>query len=243
MTGVVAIIQARTGSTRLPGKVLMDIAGEPMLARVMERAGRARTLDEIVVATTTETADDPIVSLCEDRGWEFFRGSESDVLDRYYRAAREYGAETIVRITSDCPLIDAGVTDKTVREFLDRSPTVDYASNIFPIRTYPRGLDTEVFSSGTLEHLWTLDKDPASREHVTLYLQKNPGKFSIHNVRNDEDLSSHRWTVDTIEDYRFVTHVYSTMTEKDFTWRDVLRLLGERPDLVEINRHVKQKVV
>ncbi|MDD1665167.1 MAG: glycosyltransferase family protein, partial [Methanomicrobiales archaeon] len=188
MTGVAAIIQARTGSTRLPGKVLMDIAGEPMLARVMERAGRAKTLDEILVATTTESADDGIVSLCEEREWECFRGSEADVLDRYYQAAHAYHADHIVRITSDCPLIDPGVVDRVVSEFLERQPGVDYACNFLPRRTYPRGLDTEVMTFHALERSWREDGNPAHREHVTQYILRHPDLFQTHGVVHETDL-------------------------------------------------------
>jgi spore coat polysaccharide biosynthesis protein SpsF len=243
MTGVVAIIQARIGSTRLPGKVLMDIGGKPMLARVMERAARAGTLDEIVVATTTEHADDRIVSLCEERGWESFRGSEADVLDRYYQAARAYQADHIVRITSDCPLIDPGVVDRVVREFLEGQPTIDYACNFLPGRTYPRGLDTEVMTFRALETCWKEDGNPAHREHVTQYILRHPALFRIHGVVNATDLSRHRWTVDTVEDLTLVRRIYDHFGDRTFSWEEVLLFLGAHPQLEEINRHVVQKVV
>ena len=243
MTGVTAIIQARTGSTRLPGKVLMDIAGEPMLARVMERAGRAKTLDEIVVATTTGRVDDRIVSLCEDRGWECFRGSESDVLDRYFQAARAYHADYIVRITSDCPLIDPGVVDRVVGTFLVGQPGIDYASNFLPRRTYPRGLDTEVMTFRALERSWREDENPAHREHVTQYILRHPDLFQTYGVVHATDLSHHRWTVDTIEDLTLIRRIYVHFGDDPFSWEDVLLFLEMHPELAEINRHVIQKVV
>ena len=243
MTGVVAVIQARTGSTRLPGKVLMDIAGEPMLARVVTRAARAETLDEVVIATTTLGSDDRVATLCAERGWPCFRGSEDDVLDRYYQAARLHHARHVVRITSDCPLIDPGVVDRVVGEFLDRQPGVDYACNFLPQRTFPRGLDTEVMNFRALEKAWREDDNPAHREHVTQYILRHPDRFRVHGVVNPADLSRHRWTVDTIEDLTLVRQIYEHFGNDSFSWEAVAGFLDGRPDLVAINRHIEQKVV
>jgi spore coat polysaccharide biosynthesis protein SpsF (cytidylyltransferase family) len=162
----VAIIQARMGSTRLPGKVLMDLAGEPMLVRVVNRVRRAERLDEVVVATTASPSDDPIFEGCRQRGWAVERGSEKDVLDRYYRAARAHHADVVVRITADCPFVDAGLIDQVVGAFLGGG--YDYVSNVLEPRTYPRGLDVEVFRFSALEKAWQEDRDPSWREHVTL---------------------------------------------------------------------------
>jgi spore coat polysaccharide biosynthesis protein SpsF (cytidylyltransferase family) len=137
---VVATIQARMGSTRLPGKVLLDWAGEPMLARVIERIRRAETVDEVVVATTVRPSDHPIADLCVERNWACCRGSENDVLDRYYQTAVAHQADVVVRITSDCPLIEPAIVDRVVREFLEGQPTVHCACNLLPVRTFPRGL-------------------------------------------------------------------------------------------------------
>jgi spore coat polysaccharide biosynthesis protein SpsF len=237
----VAIVQARMGSTRLPGKVLQDLAGEPMLARVVNRTCRAKTLQEVVIATTTNVVDDVIVKLCEARGWSWFRGSEEDVLDRYYRAAKKYQADFIVRITSDCPLIDPEVIDQVVQEFLERQPEVDYASNTWPRRTFPRGLDTEVMRMDVLERAWREDRNPAWREHVTPYIYRNPDRFRIHNVVSPVDYSAMRWTVDTQEDLAFVRKVYDYFGHDRFSWREVLKVLEEHPEWVEINRGVRQK--
>jgi spore coat polysaccharide biosynthesis protein SpsF len=237
----VAIVQARMGSTRLPGKVLQDLAGEPMLARVVNRTYRAKTLQEVVIATTTNTVDDVIVKLCEARGWSWFRGSEEDVLDRYYRAAKKYQADFIVRITSDCPLIDPEVIDQVVQEFLERQPEVDYASNTWPRRTFPRGLDTEVMRMDVLERAWREDRNPAWREHVTPYIYRNPDRFRIHNVVSPVDYSAMRWTVDTQEDLAFVRQIYDYFGHDRFSWREVLKVLEEHPEWLEINRGVRQK--
>lgn len=240
---VIAIIQARLGSTRLPGKVLLDLAGEPMLVRDMDRLSRAETLDEVVVATTVEPADEAIVDLCQERGWPCFRGSEKDVLDRYYRAAQEYQADAVVRITSDCPLIEPQVVDQVVKAFLERQPELDYASNTAPERTFPRGLDTEVMRFDALERAWREDDDPAWREHVTPYIRRHPERFQTYGVLNDEDLSRMRWTVDTPEDLAFVRRIYEHFGHDQFSWHEVLALLDRHPEWLAINRDVQQKAI
>jgi spore coat polysaccharide biosynthesis protein SpsF len=239
----VAIIQARMGSTRLPGKVLLDLAGDPMLARCVERTRRARMLDEVAVATTSQPADEAIADLSAERGWPCFRGSEEDVLDRYYCAAVAQRADVIVRITSDCPLIEPEIVDQVVGAFLDRQPEVDYASNVLPTRTFPRGLDTEVMRFDVLEWAWREDGDPGSREHVTPYIWCNPELFRLYGVTNEADCSSMRWTVDTLEDLTFVRRVYEHFGHDRFSWREVLIALEEHAVWLNFNRHVKQKVI
>jgi len=240
---IVAIVQAHMGSTRLPGKVLLDLAGEPMLVHDMNRLSRAQTLDKVVVATTVKPADDTIVKLSAEHKWPCFRGSEEDVLDRYYRAAIEYKADVVVRVTSDCPLIDPEIVDRVVREFLERQPEVDYACNTLPRRTFPRGLDTEVFRFDVLERAWHEDHDPSWREHVTPYIWRNPELFRIHGIMNEADYSHMRWTVDTDEDLAFVRRIYNHFGHDHFSWQDVLALLKEHPEWLAINRNVRQKVV
>lgn len=237
-----AIIQARMGSTRLPGKVLMDLAGTPMLARVVHRTQRAQTIDAIVVAITDLAQDDVLAQLCAARGWLCYRGSENDVLDRYYQAARQFDADIIVRITSDCPLIDPGVIDQVVQAYRT-SPPVDYACNVLPRRTFPRGLDTEVFGRELLERLWHLDQNPATREHVTQYLHKHLAEFTTRGVMHDQDLSQMRWTVDTPDDLAFVRKIYEHFGHDSFSWCDVLAVLNEHPEWQAINAHVQQKVI
>lgn len=240
---VVAIIQARMGSTRLPGKVLMDLAGDSMLARVVNRCRRAATIHETVVATTTQPGDDAIVQICRERGWQVFRGSQEDVLDRYYRTGLACKADVIVRITSDCPLIDPAVVDTVVREFLSRQTKVAYASNVFPVRTFPRGLDTEAMSFAALARAWQEDKNPAWREHVTPYLFENQDRFPIHNVKNTEDHSAQRWTVDTPEDLELMRLIYQHFGHDRCSWREVLALVERHSAWLEINRHIVQQVL
>jgi spore coat polysaccharide biosynthesis protein SpsF len=237
---VVAIIQARMGSTRLPGKVLAEIGGKPMLRRVLDRVRAAKRVDEIIVATSVEPADDVIAAFCHQRACPCFRGSEMDVLDRYYHAAREHDADAIVRITSDCPLIDSEVTDRTVQAFLDERP--DYASNSLD-RTYPRGLDTEVIARSALERAWREAGENYQRVHVTPYIYQNPGVFRILSVREEQDHSPQRWTVDTPEDLEFVREVYARMGDEVFSWREAIALLEREPELAEINRSVTQKAL
>jgi spore coat polysaccharide biosynthesis protein SpsF len=240
---IVAIIQARMGSTRLPGKVLMDLAGEPMLVRVINRCRRATALDDIVIATTTKDEDDAIEELCLERSCLFFRGEENDVLDRYYRAARENQADVIVRITSDCPLIEPEVIDCVVNEFTGGQPEVDYTSNNLPRRTFPLGLDTEAFRFNVLEQVWLKDKDSTAREHVTPYIHRNPALFNTMCITNNVDYSHMRWTVDEPDDLEFVRQVYNYFDDDSFSWREVLAVLKEHPELLDINKHVRQKTI
>jgi spore coat polysaccharide biosynthesis protein SpsF len=240
---ITAIIQARLGSTRLPKKTLLDLAGQPMLVRVVSRVRRARTVGEVVVATTTRPEDAAIADLCASRGWSCFCGSTNDVLDRYYQAARKRGSDVVVRITSDCPLIEPTIVDRVVTAFLDHPGGVDYAANDYPLLTFPRGLDTEVFSFAALERAWQDDTNPAWREHVTPFLYRRPDLFKACSIVNDTNLSHLRWTVDTLEDLDFARRIYEHFGNDEFSWSEVLALLNRQPELTEINRHVRQKVV
>jgi spore coat polysaccharide biosynthesis protein SpsF len=239
-TKIVAIIQARMGSTRLPGKVLAEIRGHPMLWYVVERTRAAETLDKVVVATTTQPADNVIVEFCREQGIDCFRGSEPDVLDRYYHAAREQSADAVVRITSDCPLIDPRIVDKTVRAFIAERP--DYASNRI-VPTFPRGLDTEVMSFGTLEVAWREARQPYQRTHVTPFIYENPDRFTILSVTGEHDYSAYRWTVDTPQDLELVRAVYARLGGEGFVLNDVVRLMEREPELADINRSVAQKAL
>ena len=240
---VVAIVQARMGSTRLPGKVMKDLLGKPVLIRDINRIRRAKRIDEVVIATTIKPEDDTIVALCEEEGWPCFRGNEDDLLDRYYRAAQAFDADVIVRITSDCPMIDPGVVDSVIEEFLSLREEVDYVSNALPPRTFPRGLDTEVMTFEALERAWREDNDPALREHATPYIYRNPETFRLHRVANEVDLSHHRWTLDTPEDLAFIRAVYDHFGHDHFTWTDTLRYLDQHPEIVKINSDIKQKTI
>jgi spore coat polysaccharide biosynthesis protein SpsF len=241
MSRVVAIVQARMSSTRLPGKVLMDIAGMSMLGRTIRRVSRARLVTQVVVATTTEESDNPLIKHCETNGWKYFRGSQEDVLDRYHSAALAFNADTIVRITSDCPLIDPIIVDAVLEEYFRLEDEVDYLSNMLPRRTYPRGLDTEAFAFSALELAWKQDTDPSLREHVTQYIVRHPEIFRIRGIMNDIDYSAMRWTVDTAEDLRFVRTVYENFQDDKFTWKELVGFLEAHPEITDINKVVKQK--
>jgi len=238
---VVAILQARMGSTRLPGKVLKDLDGETVLARVLTRVKRAAAIGEVLVATSDEPGDDVIVTECTRLDTRVFRGDENDVLDRYYRAAQFSKAEIVVRITADCPLIDPQITDKTINEFIKERP--DYASNAL-IRTYPRGLDTEVFSFQALECAWREASESYQRAHVTPYIYQHPERFKVLAVQGEKDYSGLRWTLDTDEDLEFLRAVYARFAGRDdFGWQDLLGLLEREPGLSLINQHVVQKTL
>ena len=239
----VGIIQARCGSTRLPRKILMDLGGEPMLARVVARLRRAEGLDMVVVATTTDAGDDEVETLCRGRNWACYRGCQDDVLDRYYQAAQEYEAQAVVRVTGDCPLIDPGVVDLVVGRLHAGRPAVDYVSNIAPTRTYPRGLDTEALTFAALQRTWREAKQPAFREHVTPYIHQHPELFVMQCVTHDRDFSRFRWTVDTAEDMELARRVYEHFGHDGFSWLDVLAAMEQHPRWQDINSHVRQKEI
>jgi spore coat polysaccharide biosynthesis protein SpsF len=241
MNKTIAIIQARMGSSRLPGKVLQDIAGQPMLARVIARARRAETAGEVTVATTREPGDDPVEVLCRSLGVPVYRGSLFDVLDRFYQAARAFGADTVVRLTADCPLIDPTEIDHTVREF--RAAGVDFAANRLPWgRTVPIGLDTEVCTFAALERAWQEAQEPYEREHVMPYLYDQEGRFRVLLVNSAPDRGTLRWTVDTPEDLELVRKVYAAFPGRDdFTTAEIVHLFETDPSLAEINAGVKHK--
>lgn len=236
---VVAIVQARTGSTRLPGKVLADVAGRPLLARVLERAGRATSLDEIVVATSSLPGDRRVVSLCEAEGFRCFAGSETDVLDRYYETARAVGADHVVRLTGDCPLVDPALVDHTVNRYLqENADYVALATGVGAARLdggrYPSGFDVECFSVEALERAWRDAVAPGDREHVTPYLWRT-GLFRTARLCGDRDLAHYRCSVDTPEDLQLVRAVVDALGP-DCAFEDVIALLDARPELVTGSR-------
>ena len=237
---IVTIVQARMGSSRLPGKVMLDLGGKTVLGRVMERLGRGKLTGELVVATTDARVDDAIVAESERLGVRVFRGEEKDVLDRYYRAAQHFRADAVVRVTSDFPLIDPEITDKTIQQFLDCRP--DYASNALR-RTYPRGLDTEVVTMDALARAWKLAEKPYQRSHVTAYIYENPQQFNLLPVTAEQDHSDQRWTVDTPDDLKFMRAIYERLDDDNFGWREVLSIVESEPQLLELNRHVMQKAL
>jgi spore coat polysaccharide biosynthesis protein SpsF len=241
----VVIIQARMGSSRLPGKVLKEIDGRPMLDWVVTRARRAETVDEVAVATTTDAADDPIAAFCEAHEVPVYRGDVFDVLDRYYQAALAFQADIVVRLTADCPLIDPQVIDLTVQRFLQTG--ADFAANRLPPpfkRTYPIGLDTEVCSFAVLQRAWQEADLKYQREHVMPYLYDQEGRFKVEVVDHMEDQGAQRWTVDTLQDLEFVRQVAVRFDGRDdFGWLDVLALLEKEPALQAINAEIHHKTM
>jgi spore coat polysaccharide biosynthesis protein SpsF len=239
---IVAIVQARMTSTRLPGKVLLPLAGRPMLARQLQRLRACRSLDEIVVATTTNAGDDAIVELARGEGIGFFRGSEHDVLSRYARAARAFRADLVVRITSDCPLIDPTETGRVV-DALRAQPACDYASNVLE-RTLPRGLDTEALFRDVLERVDRLATSAPAREHVTFLIHRErPELFVTRSVTGEPRGDDLRWTVDTPEDYALVRRLYDELGLGDriVGYPQVLAHVRGNPALASMNQHVAQK--
>jgi spore coat polysaccharide biosynthesis protein SpsF len=237
----ICVIQARMGSSRLPGKVLSPIEGASMLAHVVRRIKRARYVDQVVVATTVRSIDDAIEAECDQLGAACFRGNEHDVLDRYYEAARKFGAEIIIRVTSDCPLIDPDVFDRVVGTFESQRP--DYCSNTVE-RTFPRGLDVEAFAMDTLARAWKESRRDYERVHVTPYLYRNPDKFRNIQVTDTTDRNLWRWTVDTADDLHFVREVYARLRSvPTFGWTDIIALVESDPSLPLLNQHIHQKVL
>jgi spore coat polysaccharide biosynthesis protein SpsF len=238
---ITAIVQARMGSTRLPGKVLTDLGGQSVLSRVIRRLQRASMVSEVAVATTVSAKDDGIVSACHELGVQCLRGSEPDVLDRYLKAAENLHADAVVRITSDCPLIDSELVDRVIRAFVDQQ--ADFACNVLP-RTYPRGLDAEVFAVAALRKAWEVAEQPYQREHVTPLFYERRDLFRFASVRSEQDFSQYRWTLDTPEDLRLIREIYGCLGNRDdFSWREVLDVMQRSPELASLNAHVVQKAV
>ncbi len=239
---VVAIIQARMGSARLPGKVLKKIKGETVLSHVINRVSKTKNVDNIVIATTIQKDDDQIVKEVTDLGHTVYRGSENDVLERYYQATLQSSANIIIRITSDCPLIDPIVIDEMVEVFINNNYSlVTNAGTDASLRTFPRGLDVEIFSREALEKAYINATLPYQREHVTPYIYENEAKIFYY--KNKEDNSNHRWTLDTKEDYRLIEEIYNNlyMGEHNFYINEILELFDKNKDLINLNAHIEQK--
>jgi spore coat polysaccharide biosynthesis protein SpsF len=235
------IVQARMTSSRLPGKVLMEVLGKPLLEFQIERLSQVRTPHAIVIATTINKTDDPIVAFCQSHGLAFYRGSEQDVLGRYYGAAVEAKADRVIRVTSDCPLIDPTVIDAVCQRFGDGA-NFDYVSNTVE-RTYPRGLDVEVFSMKALTEMNAEAVAPYQREHVTPFIHDHPERYRMSQVRADKDQSHFRWTVDTAEDLELIRRILTDLypSNHSYSTADILALVERQPDLMNINEHIRQK--
>lgn len=237
-----AIIQARTGSARLPGKVLMNIAGRPMLWHLIERLKYSQKIDDIVLAIPDTKKNDELENFAKDNNVNYFRGSEEDVLSRYYEATKKFECDVIVRITSDCPLVDPKIVDKVVKKHLCSG--ADYTANILK-RTYPKGLDVEVLNFKALEKSFEEAKGQRYREHVTLYIREHPEKFKRVSVENKKDFSHFRWTVDEKEDLEFVREIYKRLhkREKIFLMAEIIKVLEKEPKLLEINENIRRKKI
>ena len=233
---IIAIVQARMGSSRLPKKVLMDIEGTSSLRFMIDRVEKSTLIDKTIVATTNDERDDQIVKFCNDNNILCFRGSENDVLDRYYQSAKKYEATTVVRLTSDCPLIDPDVIDETINLFLKEK--VDYASNAVPPdkKKYPDGSDVEVFSFDALKRSWVETKDLKDREHVTFYIWKRNKNFTTALLDNEHDWGKYRITVDYIEDLELVREIVKKLNDNnlDGTTKEIIEII-ESEKLFKIN--------
>ena len=236
---VVAILQARMASTRLPAKVLADIIGQPMLGLIMARLRQAQLVDEFVIATTDLPEDQQIEDYTSTYGLACFRGSSDDLTDRYFRAATTYHAGVVVRLTADNPLIDAGILDWVISEYLSGMPSYDYVDTVHS-KTFPLGMSIEVIDYAVLETVWKEDTNKAWREHCTPFIYYHPERFRLRHLSAQDDYSAMRWTVDTPEDLAFVRKIYAHFGHAYFTWRDVIALLALHPEWNDINRGIVQ---
>ena len=236
---LLVVMQARMGSSRLPGKVMLPVTGEPLLAAMLRRVRAAQTPFDVCIATTMSSDDDPIVELCAEHDVICYRGHPTDLIARHLLAAQGSGAEAVVKIPSDCPLIDPGVIDRVLQYYLENSTRVDYVSNLHP-PTYPDGNDVEVMSFGALHAAFREAQEPFEREHTTPYIWERPDRFRIGNVTWETGLNyamSHRFTLDYVEDYRFIKLVFEQLggTRQVFSLSDILQLLAKKPELARIN--------
>lgn len=245
----VIIIQARMGSERLPGKVLISIKGKSVLAHIVERLRHCNRIQDIVVATSVERKDDVIEDECNNINVKCFRGSEEDVLSRYYNAALKNKADLIIRITGDCPVIDYSIIDKMIEKFckLDEMKKIDYMSNFDIMKnTFPRGMDVEIIKMETLKIAYEYAEKLSEREHVTPYIYNNPNKFKLMGYTNEgEDLSCYRLTLDTKEDFKLIEVIYENLYEKDnnFGMNDIINFIKSNPKVLDINKNVIQKTL
>lgn len=230
-------------SSRLPGKVLKDLGGRPMLTWVVTRASRAKTVTKTIVATTVEPEDDVVAEYCESQKYPYTRGSMHDVLDRYYQSAQKFQAEAVVRITADCPFIDPAEIDRVVEIFLSADPPLDFAANRLPMeRTIPIGLDTEVCTFAALETAWREAKEPHQREHVMPYFYENQDRFRSLHIKHEPDYGRFRWTVDTPEDLELARQIVANIEGRDeFTWQEIITLFESNPELASLNARVRHK--
>jgi spore coat polysaccharide biosynthesis protein SpsF len=240
--GTFIIVQARMGSTRLPGKILKEVMGRPLLGYQIERLKKINHVDDVIIATTTNPSDDRVVGLCKDINCSYFRGSEDDVLLRYHETAIEFCAKKIIRINADCPLIDPKVVERIIKYFNVNSDKFDYVSNILE-PSYPIGLHTEMFSIDALQKANENTDDLIEREHVTPYIYRNPDLFRLGSVVLDDNLCHFRWTVDYPEDFILIKNIIEGIypINVDFDMLDIITYLQSNPRLMRINNQIIQK--
>lgn len=240
MQKVIAIIQARMGSTRLPGKILKEVLGRPLLQYQIERIKKVKSIDQIIVATTMKEEDNQIVDFCKEQPILYYRGSEEDVLERYYQTALQFNGDIIVRLTSDCPIIDPNIIENVINYY--KQQDFDYVSNTLE-RTFPRGMDTEVFSFEVLKKAFIEADGLHFREHVTPYLYLNPNIFKLGSIESDINNSRYRLTVDTTEDFTLIQKIINDLypINRQFSLEEVIKWLLINPEWAEINRHIEQK--
>lgn len=237
---ITAIIQARVGSTRLPGKILLKLEGKTVLEHVVERVALSKMINQVVVATTIKDEDQEVKKICDRSKVKCFRGAENDVLDRYYQAARLFNAGHIVRITADCPLIDPEIIDEVIQLHLKEK--ADYTANTIK-EWYPDGLDVEVFNFASLTKAWEKSNLASQREHVTPYLRNNRDIFKIASLEAKQDLSGKRWTLDNQEDFEFIGYIYKNLYPKygkNFGINQILDFLKRNPEIEKINSHIER---
>ncbi len=233
----IAFIQARMGSIRLPNKVMKLVNGKPLIEYLLLRVAKAKLIDKVVVATSINSNNNPLVSFVNSLGFESYRGSEHDVLSRFYEAAKFHNASTLLRITADCPLVDPDLIDSLIEEYFNSGS--DYATNTLP-PTYPDGLDVEVFSFQSLERAYQEAVAPNEREHVTPYIRYS-GKFKIHNTVNRIDYSDRRWTVDEVDDFEVVSNIFQYFhPDIYFDWNKIIEVENFQPDLFQKNKHIRR---
>ena len=231
---IIAMLQARFSSTRLPGKVLKTILGKSLLELQIERVQRSKNINRLIIASTTDISDDAIETLCDSLNISCFRGSHKNVLDRFFQAALRYQPNHIVRLTGDCPLTDPEIIDRCIEFYLEGD--FDYVSNTIE-HSFPDGLDVEIFKFSALANAWQNAKLPSEKEHVTPYIHQNTTQFKIGSYKQKQNLSSCRWTVDEYDDFNFVTQIYENLypCNPQFKTKDILKLISEKPELTSIN--------
>jgi len=239
MTKIAAIVQARMSSSRLPGKVLLDLAGKPVLWHIFNQLSYSKALKDVIVATSYDRTDDPIEKWAHENGYNLFRGDLGNVLSRFYKAAKKFNVDVIARITGDCPLIDPTIVDNVIQGFIDGG--FDYFSNNNP-STFPDGLDVEVFSFGALEKAFLNAKYTSEIEHVTPYIRKHPELFKLGNYFSDKNYEKLRWTLDYKEDYKFLSIIFKELFRSNsyIGWKSVINYLEQNPNIQQMNAHFER---